>query len=169
MRLCAGKDAAYGTATLEPFTASHFASNGAADRPKAERHGFGGAESGQGDSNDAHTSEVISVEVNDKLYRVRVLDLPSSGRTAKKSVPARRSGTKKRATAHGNDVVSPMHGVVVEMKVHVGDTVADHQVVAIVEAMKMMNEIRAHKAGMVKMVHAAGETVTRCYLRRSTS
>ena len=151
------QDATYGTATLEPFAASHFASNGAADRPKGERHGFSPAESGQDDA------AVIRVEVNDKLYRVRVLDLPNGTTTtrgAKPAAPARRGGGKKRATAHGNDIVSPMHGVVVEMKVKAGDVVEDHQVVAIVEAMKMMNEIRAHKAGTVQSVHAqAGATV----------
>ena len=53
-----------------------------------------------------------------------------------------------------------MHGVVVEMKVKPGDPVEDHQVVAIVEAMKMMNEIRSHKAGTVASIHAkAGATV----------
>jgi len=50
--------------------------------------------------------------------------------------------------------------VVVEMKVAPGDTVAEGQVVAIVEAMKMMNEIRAHKAGTASAVHAKpGDTV----------
>jgi acetyl-CoA/propionyl-CoA carboxylase biotin carboxyl carrier protein len=149
------KDATYGTATLEPFAASHFASNGAAELLGAKRHQFESLESGQ-----VTSAEVISVEVNDKLYRVRVLDPPSGSRSAKKAAPARRGGTKKRATAHGNDVVSPMHGVIVEMKVKPGDSVEDHQVVAIVEAMKMMNEIRAHKAGTIAAVHAkAGDTV----------
>jgi biotin carboxyl carrier protein len=53
-----------------------------------------------------------------------------------------------------------MHGVVVEMKVASGDAIAEGQVVAIVEAMKMMNEIRAHRAGTASAVHAqAGDTV----------
>jgi acetyl-CoA/propionyl-CoA carboxylase biotin carboxyl carrier protein len=47
-----------------------------------------------------------------------------------------------------------MHGVVVELTVNEGATVAEGQVVAIVEAMKMMNEIRAHRAGTVAKVHA---------------
>jgi acetyl-CoA/propionyl-CoA carboxylase biotin carboxyl carrier protein len=144
-------DASYGTQTLEPFAASHFASNGSGTS-------FEGAHA---PSQDDTLSQEIRVEVNDKLYRVRVLDLPTGTSGAKKAVPAsRRGGTKKRATASGNDVVSPMHGVVVEMKVKAGDAVEDHQVVAIVEAMKMMNEIRAHKAGTVETVHAqAGATV----------
>ena len=53
-----------------------------------------------------------------------------------------------------------MHGVVVEIKVKAGDEVEERQVVAVVEAMKMMNEIRAHRAGKIAAVHAqAGATV----------
>jgi biotin carboxyl carrier protein len=53
-----------------------------------------------------------------------------------------------------------MHGVVVELKLAPGDEVAEGQVVAVIEAMKMMNEIRAHRAGSVATVHAtAGATV----------
>ena len=143
------KDASYGTQTLEPFAASHFASNGSGTS-------FEGAHAPPRDD----AGEMIRVEVNDKLYRIRVLDLPTGTTAAKKAAPARRGGTKKRAASHGNDVVSPMHGVVVEMKVKAGDRVADHQVVAIIEAMKMMNEIRSHKNGTVEKVHAEpGATV----------
>ncbi len=53
-----------------------------------------------------------------------------------------------------------MHGVVVEFAVAPGDDVRDNQVIAIVEAMKMMNEIRAHRAGTVASLRASvGETV----------
>jgi acetyl-CoA/propionyl-CoA carboxylase, biotin carboxylase, biotin carboxyl carrier protein len=142
------KDASYGTQTLEPFAASHFATNGS-------------VEPGQHDGSAPNASEEIRIEVNDKLYRVRVLDLPTGIAGAKKSsAPARRGGAKKRAASHGDDVVSPMHGVVVELKVKAGDSVEEQQVVAIVEAMKMVNEIRAHKSGTVDVVHAqAGATV----------
>jgi acetyl-CoA/propionyl-CoA carboxylase biotin carboxyl carrier protein len=74
--------------------------------------------------------------------------------------PRRGSSAKRSATASGNDVVSPMHGVVVELKVGEGDAIAEGQVVAVIEAMKMMNEIRAHKAGTAGKLHAAvGATV----------
>ena len=53
-----------------------------------------------------------------------------------------------------------MHGLVVEIGVSPGDDVAEGQVVAVIEAMKMMNEIRAPRAGRVTAVHAsAGSTV----------
>jgi len=143
-------DATYGTATLEAFAASHFSgTNGAAvvaePAPVAEAPG-----------------EVVRVEVNGKLFRVRMIDRPAGrGAAAPAARTAPRTMPKKRAAGHsGNDVTSPMHGVVVEINVAQGDTVAEGQVVAVIEAMKMMNEIRAHKAGAVANVHVRkGETV----------
>jgi len=53
-----------------------------------------------------------------------------------------------------------MHGVVVELPLAEGAAVASGDVVAVIEAMKMMNEIRAHKAGTVAKIHVAkGATV----------
>jgi biotin carboxyl carrier protein len=62
--------------------------------------------------------------------------------------------------AAGNDVISPMHGVVVEIPIATGAKVAEGDVVAVIEAMKMMNEIRAHRSGSVATIHVApGATV----------
>jgi biotin carboxyl carrier protein len=53
-----------------------------------------------------------------------------------------------------------MHGAIVALDVAAGDAVVEGQVVAVIEAMKMMNEIRAHKTGTVASVRAAaGGTV----------
>ncbi len=90
------------------------------------------------------------------------LQLPAATPLAAQRRLAPRLGTlRKRANASsGNDVRSPMHGLVVEITVSPGDDVAEGQVVAVIEAMKMMNEIRAHRRGRVAAVHAsAGSTV----------
>jgi acetyl-CoA/propionyl-CoA carboxylase biotin carboxyl carrier protein len=73
----------------------------------------------------------------------------------------RLGATRKRATSSdGDDVRSPMHGLVVELAVAKGDAVSEGQVVAVIEAMKMMNEIRAHRTGVVSAVHAgAGSSI----------
>jgi acetyl-CoA/propionyl-CoA carboxylase biotin carboxyl carrier protein len=57
-------------------------------------------------------------------------------------------------------VVSPMQGTVLAVPVAEGDDVEPGQVLCIVEAMKMENEITAHRPGKVsKLSVAAGEPV----------
>jgi pyruvate carboxylase subunit B len=57
-------------------------------------------------------------------------------------------------------VQAPMPGLVVKIEVAVGDTVAPGQGVAIVEAMKMENELKAESAGVVTRIHVEpGQTV----------
>jgi acetyl-CoA/propionyl-CoA carboxylase, biotin carboxylase, biotin carboxyl carrier protein len=152
------QNASYGTATLEAFAASGFSVPSSASLSMVTLRSGGDSQPSQ--------PQDLRVEINDKLYNVRVFDLPERGSApaptkngAQRAAP-RASGKKKGGGSSGNDVVSPMHGVVVEMKVAAGDAIAEGQVVAIVEAMKMMNEIRAHRAGTASTVHAkAGDTV----------
>lgn len=51
--------------------------------------------------------------------------------------------------AGGNALSAPMPGVIIEVAVNVGDTVARGQLVAILDAMKMHNNIRAPRAGTI--------------------
>jgi acetyl-CoA/propionyl-CoA carboxylase biotin carboxyl carrier protein len=146
------RSASYGTATLEAFAAS-FEELGTTQSPPASR---GVTPSLSKGSTDVHDDRVIRVEINDKLYRVRLIDLPNDSRLAslkRPTAPRLGSAKKQGSGARGNDVVSPMHGVVVELRVKEGEEVAEQQVVAVIEAMKMMNEIRAHKSGRAAKVH----------------
>ncbi|HTA39144.1 MAG TPA: acetyl-CoA carboxylase biotin carboxylase subunit [Candidatus Acidoferrales bacterium] len=138
----------YGTATLEAFAALH--------RDQLVSNVATGATA------EAAPSDELRVEVNDRMYRVRLIDRPSgasnNGANGRRIAP--RTAKRANAAASGNDAVSPMHGVVIEVKVETGDAVSEGQVLAVVEAMKMMNEIRAHRAGTVETIHAAaGATV----------
>ena len=56
---------------------------------------------------------------------------------------------------HSGDVKAPMPGLVVEVPVVVGQTVAKGDKVLILEAMKMENVIKAVGDGVVKAVHAS--------------
>jgi biotin carboxyl carrier protein len=57
-------------------------------------------------------------------------------------------------------VKTQMPGAVVRVLVHEGDTVAEGQILLVVEAMKMENEFKAPRAGRVDKVHVtAGQTV----------
>lgn len=55
--------------------------------------------------------------------------------------------------AKGQSIAAPMPGLVVEIKVAPGDSVKPGQAVAIVEAMKMQNELSASVSGLVTEVH----------------
>jgi biotin carboxyl carrier protein len=50
---------------------------------------------------------------------------------------------------------SPMAGVVLEIRVKADDEVEQGQVLAVVEAMKMQNELHARRAGTVKAIYAS--------------
>jgi acetyl-CoA/propionyl-CoA carboxylase biotin carboxyl carrier protein len=76
----------------------------------------------------------------------------------------RRRERARHGGAHGaarETVVSPMQGIVLSVAVADGDDVEPGQVLCIVEAMKMENEISAHRAGRVAELSVApGESVT---------
>jgi acetyl-CoA/propionyl-CoA carboxylase biotin carboxyl carrier protein len=77
---------------------------------------------------------------------------------------ARRRRERAAAGAGGaasGTVSSPMQGTVLELKVAEGDTVEVGQVICIVEAMKMENEVAAHFAGVIAGLEVSpGEAVT---------
>jgi acetyl-CoA/propionyl-CoA carboxylase biotin carboxyl carrier protein len=62
----------------------------------------------------------------------------------------RKPRERKKGGAGGADTLpSPMQGNMWRVKVRQGDTVEEGQLLCIIEAMKMENEITAHKAGVV--------------------
>jgi acetyl-CoA/propionyl-CoA carboxylase biotin carboxyl carrier protein len=79
--------------------------------------------------------------------------------------PRRASGSSARgggaATATGSDtLVSPLQGNIWKVLVKKGDTVQEGQLLCIIEAMKMENEIAAHKPGTITALQVAeGEPI----------
>jgi len=67
------------------------------------------------------------------------------------------------APAAGGNAVplkSPLPGVILEVRVREGETVKEGQLVMVLEAMKMENNIDAHKSGVVKsIVKRQGDSV----------
>ncbi|WP_457007462.1 acetyl/propionyl/methylcrotonyl-CoA carboxylase subunit alpha [Geodermatophilus sp. SYSU D00965] len=75
--------------------------------------------------------------------------------------PRRRSGGHGGSAASGDALTSPMQGTIVKVAVSDGDTVAEGDLVVVLEAMKMEQPIAAHKAGTVTGLSAeVGATVT---------
>ena len=86
---------------------------------------------------------------------------PSAFQTPPISTPQQQGGEPERKddVAHAETIDSPIVGTFyrapspdAEPFVKVGDTVAPDTVVCIVEAMKVMNEIKAEKSGVIKEV-----------------
>lgn len=68
--------------------------------------------------------------------------------------------TQKPAAVEGMIVKAPMPGSVLEVKVKEGDTVKDGDVLLVLEAMKMENELTASQAGTVtEILVKKGDTV----------
>src|SRR6476469_8789602 len=103
---------------------------------------------------------VRSVEVDGRRFEVRVLrPEPAFADLARRR--RERSRSQGAAGAGGDAVVSPMQGTVLAVEVSEGDEVEAGQVICIVEAMKMENEVHAHRSGRVtEMSVAPGQPVT---------
>ena len=64
------------------------------------------------------------------------------------------------APVSGNAIKTPLPGVIIDVKVNVGDTVTKGQTVVVLEAMKMENNINADRDGKVVAIQVAkGDTV----------
>lgn len=75
--------------------------------------------------------------------------------------PKRAGGKKAGAAASGDSVTSPMQGTIVKVVVSEGQEVAEGDTVVVIEAMKMEQPLKAHKAGTVTGLQAeVGATVT---------
>jgi acetyl-CoA/propionyl-CoA carboxylase biotin carboxyl carrier protein len=109
-------------------------------------------------SDGALAERAAVVEVDGRRVQVRVLRPEPAYRT----LARRRRARGAAATAAGTEtVVSPMQGTVLDVKVAEGDEIEAGAVICIVEAMKMENEVTAHRSGIVSELSvAAGEPIS---------
>jgi acetyl-CoA/propionyl-CoA carboxylase, biotin carboxylase, biotin carboxyl carrier protein len=132
--------------------------------PSASTTAAGVGEDVPGDA----VEQTYTVEVSGKRFDVRVLGPPFSGgagagasngafaasvgRSSATETPARagRRAAGKSSSGGGPDTLaSPLQGNMWKVLVKQGDTVEEGQLLCIIEAMKMENEITAHKAGTI--------------------
>ena len=91
---------------------------------------------------------VTRVELDGRLFEVKALvPEPPFAELARRR--RERSGRGAHHGAARDAVVTPMQGTVLAVEVSEGDEVSAGQVICIVEAMKMENEITAHRDGVV--------------------
>ena len=115
---------------------------------------------GSGEETEQKVEQTYAVEVSGKRFDVRVLGPPFGGvglnngasptpRPAPKRSADRRSGGGSSAAGGPDTLASPLQGNIWKVLVKQGDTVEEGQLLCIIEAMKMENEITAHKSGTV--------------------
>jgi acetyl-CoA/propionyl-CoA/long-chain acyl-CoA carboxylase, biotin carboxylase, biotin carboxyl carrier protein len=113
-----------------------------------------------GSPDGAVRATVMPVELDGRRFEVRVLSEEPPHVALARAKRARGPGHGLGAGAP-DAIVSPMQGTVLHVRVAEGDQVAAGDVVCIVEAMKMENEIAAHRPGVVtELSVSAGESVT---------
>ncbi|MBQ8837775.1 MAG: biotin/lipoyl-binding protein [Bacteroidales bacterium] len=117
------------------------------------------------------SGNIADVTVNGTPYKVEMENAPAAPVQAIPAAPAApvtapapqqqaTAPAAPKSSAGGKAVTSPLPGVIIAIKVNVGDTVRAGQVVAILEAMKMENEIQAEFDGTVTAINAAqGDSV----------
>lgn len=106
----------------------------------------------------------FQVTVNGQSYEVEIEEIGGEGPPAprvslpERAVPAAPPAPPvtpappapaKAPVAQGTPVTAPMPGVILEIKVKAGDLVQEGDVVAVLEAMKMENELSAPVSGQV--------------------
>jgi acetyl-CoA/propionyl-CoA carboxylase, biotin carboxylase, biotin carboxyl carrier protein len=108
----------------------------------------------------ATRQRAVTAEVDGRRYEVmlRVAEPPHA------DLARRRREREQAGGAHAaarDAVVTPMQGTVLAVEVSEGDEVVPGQVLCVVEAMKMENEITAHRAGVVTELSVeAGQPVS---------
>lgn len=105
--------------------------------------------------------KMLSVNVNGADYQVELENAPAAAPAAPVQAapaPAAQAAPAPQATpapaaGAGEKVNSPLPGVIIEVSVREGQAVKAGQKVAVLEAMKMENEISAPKDGTITAIH----------------
>ena len=100
------------------------------------------------------------VEVNGRLFGVKVIGNATGAVGANPTAGLRRPPRRERTEAAGGDgatetLLSPIQGTVLRVPVSKGDEVEEGALICVVEAMKMENEVTAHRSGKVATLNVA--------------
>jgi acetyl-CoA/propionyl-CoA carboxylase biotin carboxyl carrier protein len=122
---------------------------------------FPAVEGGDGADEIPTVEQAYTVEVSGKRFDVTVIGPPFAGAgavngtgagpggSAARPAPRRERASGGRGGGGGDTLTSPIQGTVLKVAVETGASVEEGALIAVIEAMKMENEITAHKAGTI--------------------
>lgn len=100
--------------------------------------------------------KIYKVKVNGKVYEVELETVSESAAHISAPAPQAQAAPVQQAAAPASagdqEFKAPMAGTILEVKVSVGQTVKVGDVICILEAMKLENEVVADHAGVVKSI-----------------
>ncbi|WP_035051534.1 biotin/lipoyl-containing protein [Carnobacterium pleistocenium] len=113
----------------------------------------------------------FKININDKSYDVEMEEmgtpqqnLDTASAPQINTMPASSAVATLAPTStnfgEGEPTLAPMPGTIIDIRVKVGDQIVENQVLLVLEAMKMENEIVATKSGTVAALHVIkGEAI----------
>jgi len=112
------------------------------------------APGGDEPSEDGEAERSYQVEVGGKLFDVKVIGEAAAaaanpGAGLRKPPRRERGGAGAATSAASEDLTSPLQGTVLRVAVEQGAEVSEGALICVIEAMKMENEITAHRSGKV--------------------
>ena len=114
--------------------------------------------------------KIYKVKVNGKTYEVQLesvdevkTESATSSEATTKEAPKKETSKKASSSSSTNlvEVVAPIQGNVIDVKVKVGDKVKKGDVLLLIEAMKLENEVNSPSDGeVVEVIVSKGQQVT---------
>lgn len=92
------------------------------------------------------------VNVNGTAYEVEIEEMTGAPAAAPVAAPAAAAAPTPAAGGAGESINAPMPGNILAVNVAAGDTVKKGQVLMVLEAMKMENEIVATRSGTIAQI-----------------
>jgi acetyl-CoA/propionyl-CoA carboxylase biotin carboxyl carrier protein len=126
------------------------------DRAWLKTLSFPKTDTAPADGEPVKTEQEYTVEVAGKRFGVKVIGAAPAGGVVQAPAPGGRAApkrTQRKASpsngASGDTLTTPLQGTVFKVVVEQGATVQEGDLICVIEAMKMENEITAHKPGVV--------------------
>lgn len=105
--------------------------------------------------------KIYKIKVNKKTYIVELESVEEKASTTTPTVETKTEKAAPKTAGEGQQVLSPIQGNIVDIRVKVGDKVEKGDVLLLIEAMKLENEVpSAFEGEVAEILVTKGQTVS---------